>query len=674
MTPQLASRLAAARAEALVGRAAERSVLEAMLSGAADAPVVAYVHGPGGIGKSSLLRHAAHRAELAGRRAVRLDGRHLDAQPRRFERAAVPACHEPGAVLLVDSFEQSQPLEQWLRDAFLPRLADDAVVVLASRIAPDPEWFLDAGWAPLFAELAVRPLGVADSHALLAARGVADAQRDALVGFAGGSPLALSLAATVVAGGSDDVGTWSPTADVLTTLVDRLVGEVPSGAHRRALEVVAQARVTREPLLRTVLGEEVTASAFPWLRQLPYIEVTPEGLHPHDAVRATLAADLRWRDPERFADVHAEVSRAALQAVRTAGEDDAQSAVVDWLFLHRDQRGMGDVFDGQAHPHVEDTPLSPQDVPDVLRMEAEAQGATSAEVAAHWLRRQPEAFRVYRHLGTSAPVAFMAIFQLEGPLAEDRAADPALDAIWEHVDAGGPLAPGEHVAVFRYCTQPGWREGPSPVMTLVTRRAFAHAVRATGRAATYSVVTDAERWGGFLTDWGLQLVAQVPVGESVQHVYVQPGGGWVQGRVHAPVPAPREPVPPHVEDLPREVFDEGVLEALRTWRVPREFATSVLLRSRLVPSGSADPVSDLRRAFVAALDALQVDPAGVRAHEALDATYLSASRTHKAAARRLGVPYGTYRRHLVQAKERLVAQLWKQVGEGAAPTRESSAG
>jgi DNA-directed RNA polymerase specialized sigma24 family protein len=71
-------------------------------------------------------------------------------------------------------------------------------------------------------------------------------------------------------------------------------------------------------------------------------------------------------------------------------------------------------------------------------------------------------------------------------------------------------------------------------------------------------------------------------------------------------------------------------------------------------------VAALRTAITTALDALQVDPAGVKAHEALTATYISASRTHKAAARRLGVPYGTYRRHLALAKERLIEQLLRR--------------
>ncbi|GAA0346725.1 ATP-binding protein [Actinoallomurus spadix] len=676
----LAGRLAAARADALVGREPERKVLDRMLSGAADAPLVAYVHGPGGIGKSSLLRYAGRQAELAGRGVVHIDARFLDVDPRRLEEAAALACSEPGTVLLLDTFERCQPLEPWLRDTFLLRLAEDALVVVASRVAPDVEWSLDPGWAQLFAELAVRPLDAAQSDALLAARGVPAEQRSPFIAFAGGSPLALSLAASLPAAAPG--APWEPTGDVLTTLVERLVGDLPSAAHRRALEVVAQAYVTREPLLRAVLGDEDTATVFSWLRQLPYVEATPEGLHPHDAVRATLEADLRWRDPERYDDVRARVSTAGLQAVRGASEDDAPLRVAEWMFLFRDQDGMDDLHDWQAHPHVEDAPLRPADVPEVLRMAEEAEGRESAATVAYWVRRRPEAFRVHRYAGSSAPVAFMAILRLEAPLPEDRAGDPVIAALWDHVEATAPLREGEHLGVRRFAMQPGWHQRPSPLMDLMSRRAIADEMRARGRALTFTVFEDTDRWKGYLAKAGMLEVTAVDVGGRVQHLFGrdwrrQSVDQWVEDRARAvAVPVAGETGSPSAAgsdderggDLPRAAFEEGVLEALRTWRAPREFATSVLLHSRLVPRGSADPVADLRGAITTALDALQVDPAGVKAHDALTATYIAASRTHKAAARRLGVPYGTYRRHLTLAKERLIEQLLRQAATAPVPS------
>ncbi|MFI6437791.1 AAA family ATPase [Streptomyces sp. NPDC050759] len=671
----LADRLAEARAGALVGREPERAVLDLMLSGAADAPLVAYLHGPGGIGKSSLVRYAARQAELAGRRVVHVDGRFLETDPRRLEKAAAPACSEPGTVLLIDTFEQCQPLETWLRETFLLRLADHAIVMVAGRTAPDAEWSLDPGWAQLFTALPLRALDPAQSHALLAARGVPAEQRGAFVAFAGGSPLALSLAASVppAAPGAP----WYPTGDTLTTLVERLVGDLPSAVHRRALEVVAQAYVTREPLLRAVLGDQDTNTVFSWLRQLPYIEVTPEGLHPHDAVRATLEADLRWRDPERYDDVRARVSLAGLHAVRSATADDALLRVAEWMFLFRDQEGPVNLYDHRMHPHIEDAPLQPEDVPAVLRMAAEAEGPASAAAVAHWLRRQPEAFRVHRYAGSTTPVAFMAILRLDAPLPEDRAEDPVIAAVWDLVEAAAPLGPGEHLGIRRFAVQPGGHQRPSPLMELSSRRTIAEEMRSHGRAVTFTVFEDADRWGRYLAKTGIPEVAAVDVGGLRQHVFGrdwrrQTVEQWVQHRARTaltplatwPATAPaRGPG----DQLPRAAFEEGVLEALRTWHTPREFATSVLLHSPLVTPGSPHPTADLRGAITTALDAIQIDPAGVKAHEALTATYITASRTHKAAARRLGVPYGTYRRHLALAKERLVEQLLRQTATTSTP-------
>ncbi|MEU0205508.1 ATP-binding protein [Streptomyces canus] len=676
----LADRLAAARDGALVGREPERAVLDRMLSGAPDAPLVAYLHGPGGIGKSSLVRYAARQAELIGRRVVHVDGRFLDADPRRLEEAAALACAEPGAVLLIDTFEQCQPLEAWLRESFLPRLADHAVVVVAGRVAPDAEWSLDPGWAQLFTALAVRPLDAARSHALLAARGVPAEQRGAFVAFAGGSPLALSLAASVPA--ATPGAPWQPAGDVLTTLVERLVGDLPSAVHRRALEVVAQAYVTREPLLRAVLGDEDTDTVFSWLRQLPYIEASPEGLHPHDAVRATLEADLRWRDPERYDDIRVRVSLAGLRAVRGASEDDALLRVAEWMFLFRDQGGSGNLYNHRTHPHIEDTPLRPEDVPGVLRMAQEAEGPESASAVAHWLHRQPEAFRVHRYAGSCTPVSFMAVLRLDAPLPEDRAADPVIAAVWDLVEAAAPLGPGEHLGIRRFAVQPGGRQRPSPLMDLTSRRTIAEEMRTHGRAVTFTVFEDADRWGRYLAEAGMPELAAVDVDGRHQHIFgrdwrLQTVDQWVRHRARATVtPVATWPTTAATsgpgDQLPRAAFEEGVLEALRTWHTPRAFATSVLLHSHLVPPGSSDPTADLRGAILTALDALQTDPAGVKAQEALTATYITAPRTHKAAARRLGVPYGTYRRHLALAKERLTEQLLRQPATPPTPIQPQS--
>ncbi|MEV2190964.1 hypothetical protein AB0I02_08190 [Streptomyces phaeochromogenes] len=271
----------------------------------------------------------------------------------------------------------------------------------------------------------------------------------------------------------------------------------------------------------------------------------------------------------------------------------------------------------------------------------------------------------------------MAILRLDAPLPEDSAEDPVIAAVWDLVETAAPLRPGEHLGIRRFAVQPGGHQRPSPLMELTSRRTVGEEMRTHGRAVTFTVFEDADRWGRYLAAAGMPEVAAVDVDGRQQHVFGrdwrrQTVEQWVQHRARAAVtPVATWPANPSAsgpgDQLPRAAFEEGVLEALRTWHAPREFGTSVLLHSRLVPPGSPDPVADLRGAIITALDALQIDPAGVKAHEALTATYIAASRTHKAAARRLGVPYGTYRRHLALAKARLIEQLLRQPATTSIP-------
>ncbi|PZG04024.1 ATP-binding protein, partial [Nonomuraea aridisoli] len=116
-----------------------------------------------------------------------------------------------------------------------------------------------------------------------------------------------------------DCGRWTPRQDVVAVLLDQLVGEVPSVAHRRALEVCAHAYVTTEDLLRAVLAEDA-GSLFGWLRGLPFVESNGLGLFPLAVVREVVEADLRWRDPEGYAVMRDRVRAYLAERVRTVGD------------------------------------------------------------------------------------------------------------------------------------------------------------------------------------------------------------------------------------------------------------------------------------------------------------------------------------------------------------------
>ncbi|MFE3609986.1 ATP-binding protein [Streptomyces goshikiensis] len=145
----MGERLSRARVRAFVGRDEELGRFGAALAGDLRAPFAFYAYGPGGIGKSTLLRRLADHARAAGRLLVELDGRFVSRDPVDFEQAAGPFLDVPGTVLFVDSFEHCQWLESWLWHHFLPRAADDTLVVLAGRRAPQPQWTADPAWSRL---------------------------------------------------------------------------------------------------------------------------------------------------------------------------------------------------------------------------------------------------------------------------------------------------------------------------------------------------------------------------------------------------------------------------------------------------------------------------------------------------------------------------------------------
>ncbi|MFE9006989.1 ATP-binding protein [Streptomyces sp. NPDC007875] len=98
--------LEAARDRAFVGRIAELALFRTALSSAPGSRPVHYLHGPGGIGKSTLLRRFACEAHREGRPVAEVDGRTLIPTPQGFTAAAGNVIGEPGVVPLVDTIER----------------------------------------------------------------------------------------------------------------------------------------------------------------------------------------------------------------------------------------------------------------------------------------------------------------------------------------------------------------------------------------------------------------------------------------------------------------------------------------------------------------------------------------------------------------------------------------
>ena len=138
----------------LVGRDDEMDVLRRLLG--EGGPLVVFVHGIAGIGKSALVEAFGVEARAAGATVLRLDCRSIEPTERGFlaalegktggelTTAEAAATRLDGlgerVVLVLDTYELARLLDPWLRQAFVPALSDKVRIVLSGREPPMTGW------------------------------------------------------------------------------------------------------------------------------------------------------------------------------------------------------------------------------------------------------------------------------------------------------------------------------------------------------------------------------------------------------------------------------------------------------------------------------------------------------------------------------------------------------
>jgi hypothetical protein len=682
--PTLADRIAAARHRRFVGRATEL----AMFARAVDLPdppfAVLFVHGPGGIGKSALLAEYRRVAEVAGRRTVAIDGRACEPSPPGFLAAiarelglADPAevldalAAMDDLVLVIDTCEALRPLDGWLRNELLPRLPATALTVIAGRHPPDVAWRASPGWADLVAVQALRNLAPDESRDYLASRNVPDAAHPSVLAFTHGHPLALSLVGDVVAR-SDAPFAPDRAPDVVAALLDHFIEHEPSPRHRLALEACAHARVTTESLLARMFGEEDAARLFRWLCELSFIEHGQGGVYPHDLARDVLAANLRWRHPERFRQVHQQVHDYHIDRVRSTQGREQFQELYNLMYLHRDNPSWQRFAQTDRYGHEYLEPATPEDCPAILEMIEHHEGPEPAGIAARWIAEQPEAFKVLRdvHGEITGMVTTLMLGRYRG---EQVAFDPLAAAALALVARHAPLRPGGEALCVRWCI------GRDTYRTEATRTHF---------AMTSAPIVYTHRH----LEWGLFPVPDPAYWEPIfDYLCFQrfpdadtrfAGRGWAWFGTHfrtmpieqldriltereislSPVlehPARRADAATAM--LSEAEFRQAVRQALRDYHRAAELAANPLAQSRLVAErAGGDPVASVRDLLREAVEATDTGPRARPLRDALHHTYIAPSRTQEAAAELLDLPFSTYRRHLRAGIDRVSAELWRR--------------
>ncbi len=563
MYTKFADLLRAARQRLFVGRKEELDLFDEALAGESRPCAVLYVHGPGGVGKTSLLHMFADRARRRGRKTVFLDTRLLEASPDTFLRALGDGL-APGAdvdplayleassdayALFFDTTETIGSLDWWLRERFLPALPDRVVTVFAGRFKPSLAWRMDPGWQALVRVVSLRNLSSVDTMAYLERRQVPDERHRDILEFTRGYPLALSLMSDMIEQRAGAVAAAEP--DIIQALLTHFLDEAPTPEHRQALHVCATIRHTTEQALALLLEQDDVHAPFEWLRTLSFIDASPEGLFPHDMARKVLMADLQWRAPEWHNELQRRARHYYMGQMNGVGGPQMREVLIDYLYLHRDNPLLKPIFtqlqsDWQeqvAHSPIIDDAFAVADTEALVAMIGRHEGEAAAVFARYWLDRQPAGVRVYRdHSGV--PLGVFLPLRLEADMGERDRADPAVDRALDYLLRFAPLREGENALLFRFWLSDETYQGISLIQSMCFIQMVRLYLTTPGLAFSFLPCAEPDLWQTLFAyvdlhrlpeaDYALEGRTWVPFGHDWR---ATPPGEWLT-RLASRVPSP----------------------------------------------------------------------------------------------------------------------------------------
>jgi hypothetical protein len=484
MAKQLDTRLSRQASDSFVGREAELTTLLDILE--EKGPVVTYLSGIAGVGKSTLLANFADKARDAGAMVLHMDCRLIEPTERGFltelghqtesevetleDAVEVLGRPDQTIVLGLDHYETFFLMDTWLRQEFLPALPDTFRMMIASRQPPVPLWLTSPRWHGLFRALAIEPLSHEAALLLLEMAGVEESEAERLARVTHGNPLALKLAASAALSHPSLTLEDAAIQDVMQELTALNLVDVDDPDTRQAVRFSSIARRITRSLLRA-LGVPADEQ---WdeLRALPFIDTWRDGLRVHDAVREAAALTLRASDPERYLECRRKAWRQLREELRSAARSELWRYTADMLYLIENPV-VREAFFPSGHQELAVEPAQTNDIDEIRRITALHEGPSGASIVDRWWELQPQAFRVARNRGGQV-VAYYTMCEAPELVSELRADDPIAAAWCRHLRER-PIPDSDRALFLRRWLGEESGEAPSPeqaICWLDVKRAY----------------------------------------------------------------------------------------------------------------------------------------------------------------------------------------------------------
>lgn len=354
-------------------RQAELARLETCL--ADSGPVVAWIHGPDGRGKSSLLDAFCKRAESVGAAAIRIDCRTVEptasgllsalgellGQPVDDIGAASStiAAHAERVVLAFDNYEVFRLADSWLRREFIPALDAGTRVVLVSSEPPGAGWISARQWRRFLLEVPLNPVA-----------------------------------------GSD------PEQHVHT-----LLDEIEQPDVRQSIDAISVVRRITKPMLAALCPRSPADDLYQQLSGLNFVEGRRDGLALLDIVREVVASRLQAADPERYREYQRAAWKVLREQLLQASRADLWRFTADVIYLIENPV-IREAFFPSESARFSVEPAVPGDREQVLAMVSRHETGASRDAIALWWKHLPGAFHVVRD-GTGTMAGFYCMAKPE---------------------------------------------------------------------------------------------------------------------------------------------------------------------------------------------------------------------------------------------------------------------
>ena len=676
----LGEALAELEASLFVGREQELGFFRSWLTSHQSPVGIVHVWGPGGSGKSALLRVFARIAKTSGRELVYVDGQDIYADAGALAGAlgastldtAVAQLNARHAVVLIDAFELLVDLTRVLQREVLPRLTNDVRLVVAGRHPLGLAW---GAWRHILREMPLTALTSAEVREYLHRRDIHDPGLvEQTVAATGGLPLALTLASDLILQHHlRDLRAAPEWHRLVRSLVEQLLADIADPVLRELLEAGAVLRHFDEAMLAAVTArDDDIGAAFGKLCQLSIVRPGSHGLTLHDDVRTILSQDLRWRQPQRHTTLRLRALDAYRARMRTASAAEREWLLGERLALWENAFAQAMLFTETEVGRIWLDWGRPEDHTELMRVWSDWVDCWLAtQMRLHVDREVDRAAMegLFRHADTRIRVARDADNRLVG----FSTAVPVCSETLRLIDDTPGLKPTLHSFLAHSRGQLPGRAAESNIHFFVnlahdesdpvaTQQALVRDVFGLfARGGTYLVATPIPAYKQLFQALGFR---SLPEAHSWFWSDEQPEDGFVLDLTHVGFEAWIDAIvagrqPPRTLEL-REIEQLLAEDVLPSWREDERLAASPLASYVLQHQGpTAERAQQLRRVLERAL-ARRLDHADAeraRALRALQAAYLHKRVSYERAAEELGVSRSTFYRLLHRGAHELAIAL-----------------